>query len=242
MLQLLDWLTAVSSVALRMSVPADRRMASAGLDLDVIAGRLCEVHFFDTPDLTLLRSGIMLQARRTQRADDATVVRLRRAIPTTLSRAVRGSKNLTLELDVTLGAYTVSAALAGRRPAGAVRAAVSGARRLERLFTREQRAFFAEHAPAGVDWNGLVPLGPVVVVLLQPLRCGSARPSSVEQWYHPCEIPRVEVSTTVTPRNAHRVFTDELRFLRRHGVVAPAAQEWSTHRMVHLLARPLRCA
>jgi hypothetical protein len=93
----------------------------------------------------------VVRARRTQGADDDTVVKLRPAEPRSLSPAVRDSKNLTVEMDVTRGSYVVSASLKGSRRAGAVREAVTGGRPLERLFTMEQRSFFDEHAPAEVE-------------------------------------------------------------------------------------------
>jgi hypothetical protein len=43
-------------------------------------------------------------------------------------------------MDVTRGAYVVSASLKGTRKAGTVRRALGGERPLERLFTKEQRA------------------------------------------------------------------------------------------------------
>jgi len=135
-LEMLGRLAEVPSVELKMNIPADQRMALSGLELDAMRGRLREVFFFDTPDLTLYRNGLVTRARRTQGDDDDTVVKLRPAEPATLPPAVRDSPNLKVEMDVTRGAYVVSASLKGVRKAGAVRRAVSGGRPLERLFTQ----------------------------------------------------------------------------------------------------------
>jgi hypothetical protein len=120
---MLDRLAEVPSVELKMNVPADQRMALSGLHLDAMEGRLREVFFFDTPDLALYHHGVVVRARRTQGADDDTVVKLRPATPDELSPAVRASKNLKLEMDMTRGAYVVSASLKGSRRVGAVRQA-----------------------------------------------------------------------------------------------------------------------
>jgi hypothetical protein len=61
-------------------------MAVSGLELDAMRGRLREVFFFDTPDLTLYRNGLVTRARRTQGDDDDTVVKLRPAEPATSRR------------------------------------------------------------------------------------------------------------------------------------------------------------
>ena len=237
LLEMLDRLVEVPSVELKMNVPADQRMALSGLHLDAMEGRLREVFFFDTPDLTLYHHGVVVRARRTQGADDDTVVKLRPAAPDALSPAVRASKNLKLEMDVTRGAYVVSASLRGSRRGGAVRQAVSGDRPLERLFTKEQRSFFAEHAPAGVDWGDLVPLGPVLVVLLKFVPPGLPRRSTIEQWHYPGEIPLVELSTKTTPQHVLQVFAEGARFVRGHGLSASGAQEPKTRKALEFFAR-----
>ena len=237
LLEMLDRLVEVPSVELKMNVPADQRMALSGLHLDAMEGRLREVYFFDTPELALYRHGVVVRARRTQGADDDTVVKLRPAAPDALSPAVRASKNLKLEMDVTRGSYVVSASLKGSRRVGAVREAVSGGRPLERLFTKEQRSFFAQHAPAGVGWDELVPLGPVLVVLLKFVPPGLPRRSTIEQWHYPGEVPLVELSTKTTPQNVLQVFTEGARFVRDHGLSASGAQEPKTRKALEFFAR-----
>jgi hypothetical protein len=180
---------------------------------------------------------VVVRARRTQGADDDTVVKLRPAAPDALSPAVRASKNLKVEMDVTRGSYVVSASLKGSRRVGAVREAVSGDRPLERLFTKEQRSFFAAHAPAGVGWDELVPLGPVLVVLLKFVPQGFPRRSTIEQWHYPGEVPLVELSTKTTPQNVLQVFAEGVRFVRDHGLSASGAQEPKTRKALEFFAR-----
>jgi inorganic triphosphatase YgiF len=71
-LEMLGRLAEVPSVELKMNIRADQRMALSGLELDAMRGRLREVFFFDTPDLTLYRNGLVIRARRTQGDDDDT--------------------------------------------------------------------------------------------------------------------------------------------------------------------------
>ena len=110
-LEMLERLAEMPSIELKMNVPADQRMALSGLHLDLMAAKLREVYFFDTPDLTLFANGVVTRARRTQGDDDDTVVKLRPAEPKSLPPEVRDSKNLKCEMDVTRGAYVVSASL-----------------------------------------------------------------------------------------------------------------------------------
>ena len=236
-LEMVGRLAEVPSVELKMNVPADQRMALSGLELDTMRGRLREVFFFDTLDLTLYRNGVVARARRTQGDDDDTVVKLRPAEPAALPPAVRESPNLKVEMDVTRGAYVVSASLKGDRKAGAVRRAVTGDRPLERLFTKEQRAFFADHAPPGVGWDDLVPLGPVLVVLLRWVPEGFPNKTTIEQWHYPGQVPLVELSTKATPRNVLEVYAGAVRFVQGHGLSATGVQEPKTRKALEFFAR-----
>jgi hypothetical protein len=236
-LEMLGRLAEMPSIELKMNIPADQRMALSGLELDTMRGRLREVFFFDTPDRTLYRNGLVTRARRTQGDDDDTVVKLRPAEPATLPSAVRESPNLKVEMDVTRGAYVVSASLKGARKAGAVRQAITGDRSLERLFTREQRAFFADHAPPGVGWDDLVPLGPVLVVLLKWVPKGFPNKTTIEQWHYPGQVPLVELSTKATPQNVLEVYAGAVKFVRGHGLSATGPQEPKTRKALEFFAR-----
>jgi hypothetical protein len=237
LLTMLGRMADVPSIELKMNVPADQRMALRGFDLDAMEGLLREVFFFDTPDLTLYRNGVVVRARRTQGADDDTVVKLRPAVPDTLSPAVRASKNLKLEMDVTRGSYVVSASLKGRRRVGAVRETVSDRRSLDRLFSKEQRSFFTEHAPAGVGWGDLVALGPIIVVLLKFVPERFPRRATIEQWHYPGEVPLVELSTKASPQTVLQTFAEWTDFVRGHGLTASGAQEPKTRRALEFFAR-----
>jgi hypothetical protein len=235
-LEMLERLAEMPSIELKMNVPADQRMALSGLHLDPMAAKLREVYFFDTPDLTLFANGVVTRGRRTQGDDDDTVVKLRPAEPKSLPPEVRESKNLKVEMDVTRGSYVVSASLKGSRRAGAVREAVTGGRPLK-LFTKEQRAFFADHAPAGVGWEDLVPLGPVLVVVLKWVPEGLTNKTTIEQWHYPGQVPLVELSTKATPQNVLQVYADTTTFVAGHGLSAAGEQEPKTRKALEFFTR-----
>lgn len=232
-------LESVGSVELKMTVPSEQRMALRALRVDALEGRIREVVFFDTPDLTLFRHGVVLRARRTQGAAEDTVVKLRPCVPAELPAPVRDSPNLKAEMDVTRGSFVVSVSLKGTRKDGTLHSTLDGERPLERCFTKEQRAFFAEHVPAGVGWGDLVPLGPVFVVLIKAAPAGLARRLTIEQWNYPGEIPLVELSTKAPPPEVIRVFQEVSRFLGGHGLSATGEQEPKTRRALEFFASRL---
>ena len=55
-------LVGVGSVELKMNVPSDQRKALGALRMDTLKGRIREVTFFDTKDLALYRSGVVVRA------------------------------------------------------------------------------------------------------------------------------------------------------------------------------------
>jgi hypothetical protein len=139
-------------------------------------------------------------------------------------------------MDVTRGSYVVSASLSGSRRAGAVREAVTGGRPLERLFTKEQRGFFAEHAPAEVDWEDLAPLGPVLVVLLKFVPEGAPEPLDDRAVALPGQPGPAGRAVDQGDATVLQVLADGVRFVREHGLSATGAQEPKTRKALEFFA------
>lgn len=232
-------LVGVTSVELKMNVPTDQRIALRALRLDTLRGRIREVVFFDTPDLALFRHGVVVRARRTQSAADDTVVKLRPALPGDLPPAVRDSKNLKIEMDVSRGSYVVSASLKGRPRPGTVREVVLGQRPPEELFSRQQRKFLADQLTEVIEWDDLVALGPIFVVFLKFVPEGLQQRMTIEQWHYPGQVPLVELSTKAKPDEIVQVYSAANDFLTRYGLTATGEQEPKTRRSLEFLSRML---
>ncbi len=55
------------SVELKLTVPvADRSRGAAALGVDPLEAQIRQVYFFDTPDLRLNKTGLVVRARRVQ--------------------------------------------------------------------------------------------------------------------------------------------------------------------------------
>ena len=236
-LSMLAGMTEVGSIELKMTVPARQRIALMGLDLDFLKGQIREVYFFDTPELTLFQNGVVPRARRTQGKPDDTVVKLRPVVPSELPPEVRSSPNLKVEMDIVRGSHVISASLKAEREPGAVKEAVTGKRPISKLFNKEQRAFFDAHAPAGVSWDQVVPLGPAYVVLLKAVPPGFGRKLTIEQWHYPGEVPLVELSTKAALGTVLEVLADSVTYLRAHGLQAEGEQEPKTRKALEFFAK-----
>ena len=154
--EMLGLMKGADSVELKLTVPdVDRRSAVAALEMDVLEAQIRQVVFFDTPDLTLNQHGVVVRARRVQGQDDDSVVKLRPVVPSQLPADLRKSPSFGVEVDALPGGgFVCSGSLKAKLARGEVKEALGGRRPVRKLFTKEQRAFFAEHAPRASTSTG----------------------------------------------------------------------------------------
>jgi hypothetical protein len=108
-----------------------------------------------------------VRARRVQRKGDDSVVKLRPVMPSELPSAIRATPGFTTEVDAMPGGFVCSGTMKREMAPGRVHAALHGERPIQKLFSKEQRAFYAEHAPQGVGLEDLSVLGPIFVLKLK---------------------------------------------------------------------------
>jgi hypothetical protein len=85
--QLLELTKGADSVELKLTVPdSERRSTVASLGMDPPDAQIRQVFVFDTPDLRLNKSGVVVRARRVQGRGDVTVVKLRPIVPGELAQ------------------------------------------------------------------------------------------------------------------------------------------------------------
>jgi hypothetical protein len=217
------------SVELKLTVPdEDRQSAALALGVDPLAARIRQVFFFDTPDLLLDQAGIVVRARRTQGAPDDTVVKLRPVVPTELPAELRALKDFVVEVDAMPGKFVCSASFKGRAKNGGVLDAVSGRQPLRKLFSKAQRAFFAEHAPPGVELDDLAVLGPVIAFKLKLLPAGLDRKLAVELWMYPDGSRIIELSTKCAPADWFATTAQSRDYLDGAGVSLTGEQATKT--------------
>jgi hypothetical protein len=241
--ELLGLIQGADSVELKLTVPESHQQSTiAALGVDPLQAQIRQVFFFDTPDLTLSSHGVVARARRIQAKGDDSVVKLRPVVPHDLPAELRSSPSFGVEVDAMPGGYVCSASMKGAPAKTDVRTAVLGGAPLRRLFSKEQRAFFAEHAPDGVSLDDLAILGPIFVlkVRLTPKELG--RRLVGEAWLYPDGSRILELSTKCAPSEAFQVAAEARAFLARRGVDLSGDQETKTRKALDVFAKPLRAA
>jgi hypothetical protein len=236
--EFLDLVKGADSVELKLTVPdSDRRSAIGALDLDPLEAEIRQVVFFDTPDLTLNQRGLVVRARRSQKKGGDTTVKLRPVEPSALPEKVRTSKNLTVEVDAMPGSFVCSASLKAVADPTEVKDAMARTRPIRKLFSKEQRAFYAEHAPEGLEFDALTPLGPINVLKLRFVRSGFGRSMVAELWLYPDDSRILELSTKCAPPEAFRVAAEARVFLTSHGIERVGVQATKTKTALEYYAR-----
>ena len=119
--------------------------------------------FFDTPDLALDKSGVVVRARRIQGRSGDSVIKLRPLDPEQVSKDVRRLSGFGVEVDAIPGGFVCSGRLKCDADSDATRQVLLGERPLRKLYTKEQRALYRAHAPEGIELDDLAVLGPIFV-------------------------------------------------------------------------------
>jgi hypothetical protein len=231
------------SVELKLTVPAaDHRAAITGLGLDPLEAQIRQVFFFDTPDLDLNAIGLVARARRIQGRAGDTVVKLRPVDPDGLPAELRLSPSVVVEVDAMPGGYVCSASLKAKADAPAVRNAALGKRAIKKLFTKEQRTFFAAHAPEGLSLDDLSILGPIFVLKQNFEPKELPRRMVAELWFYPDGSRILELSTKCTATDAFQVAAEARSFLSDKGVSLNGRQETKTKAALTYFSKQLRTA
>ena len=237
--ELVSLIDDADTVELKLTVPDEnRRSTVAALGLDPLDAQIRQVYFFETPDLALNAAGVVVRARRSQGRADDSVVKLRPVVPGELPPEIREAKSFGVEVDAMPGGFVCSGSFKGET--SRVHEAVSGERPLRKLFSKQQRAFFAGHAPAGTELDDLSVMGPVTVFKLKYRPDDFAQKLVVELWFYPDGSRILELSTKCGPREAFDVAARTRSYLAGRGVNLLGEQETKTKTALEFFAEEIK--
>jgi hypothetical protein len=243
LVEVLSLIKGADSVELKLTVPEpDQRATASALGLDPLDAQIRQVYFFDTPRLALNKSGLVVRARRVQGKGDDSVIKLRPVVPNELPAALRKSPDFVVEVDAMPGGYVCSASLKYALPSPDIRDTVIRNRPIRKLFSKEQRKFFAEKAPEGITLDELAVLGPIVVFKLRFAPKGFGRKVVAELWNYPDNAPILELSTKAAPSQAMQVAAEVRAFLSERGVSLSGKQQTKTKTALEFFVAQLKAA
>ena len=139
------------------------------------------------------------------------------------------------------GGYVCSASFKGALGRGdAVRQVAAGDRAIRKLYSKAQRAFYAAHAPEGLDLDDLMVLGPINVMKLKFTPKGLKRRLVAELWLYPDGERILELSTKCAPNEGFQVATETRAFLAGKGVDLYGEQQTKTKTALDYFAQNLQ--
>jgi hypothetical protein len=238
--QLLGLLRGANSVELKLTVPENAQNQVLGaLGVDPLDARLRQVFFFDTPDLTLSKKGVVVRARRIQDAGADTTVKLRPVVPDELPKSLRKDPAFTIEIDAMPSGFVCSGSLKGVSTNDAVRAAADGRLKMRKLFARGQRDLFDQHAPDGLALDDLAILGPINVLKLKMIPKAFGRKVAVELWSYPDGSRILELSTKCAPSEGFQVAAEVRARLAANDLDLSGDQQTKTQAALRYFSKQL---
>ena len=227
--QMMDLIKGADSVELKLTIHESARAdAARALGVDPLDSQMRQVFFFDTPDLALNAAGVVVRARRRQNEEGDTVIKLRPVIPNDLPEDLRAMETFNVEVDAMPGGYVCSASFKGSADNTAIREAAIGGRPIRKLFSKEQRAFYAAHAPDGIELDSLSVLGPIPIIKVKIQPEGFGRRLVGELWMYPDGSQIVELSTKALPAEAFQVVAEAKALLHARGIDLTGEQQTKT--------------
>jgi hypothetical protein len=240
LVELLSLIEQSDSVELKLTVPeSHQRSTVVALGMEPLEAQIRQVVFFDTPELALDRHGVVVRARRIQGKGDDSVVKLRPVVPAELPAKLRRSGSFRVEVDALPGGFVCSGTMKGALRPTEVRAALAGTLPIRKLFSKEQRDFFAAHAPEGLALDDLAILGPIFVLKLRMQPEALGRRLVAEMWLYPDGSRLLELSTRCATGEAFQVAAEARAFLARHGVDVSGEQQTKTRKALQYFADSL---
>jgi hypothetical protein len=219
---------------------SDEARAYEALDIGRQDAVRREIYFFDTPDLSLFKEGIILRARAIENDDHDSVVKFRPVDPEIVSDDWKATEGFKLEADVVGDKVVMSASLKVAQKKSAIEKAANGELDMSELFSKKQKRLLAEFYDGPLEREELVILGPVKTLRADIERPGMAYKITAEYWTLPDESHLLEISIKCPPDEAvvaREVFE---AFVAGHGLDPNGAQATKTRLALTGLAAQLK--
>jgi hypothetical protein len=184
------------------------------------------IYFFDTPKLELLKTGIVLRARRVVGDEHDSTIKFRPVDPTKVGRRWRKFRDFKIEADASEKGVVKSASFT--MPVAS-------------LFTEEQEAFLADLAGGRrMDFTKLAVLGPLEAQRWDFEDPACPWPITGELWRRADGATLMEVSVKAPAVQAAAVMAGFMAFLAEVGAERDVAQQAKTRWALDYYASRLR--
>jgi hypothetical protein len=228
-------------VELKVTVSEDKEDAAArAFGLDPASGEHRRIFFFDTPDLALLKHGVVLRAREVKGGKDDSTVKIRPVDPEKLAAKWHQMKGFKIEADGVGDKLTRSASLSVEQGDDEIKAVESALRAIEKLFSPDQEQLLAEMSPVRVNFGALQVLGPVHALRWDLKHEGLPYRITAEEWTLDDGRDLLELSIKVPTAQASAASAAFDAFLRGLDLKPQGGQETKTRIALEFFVKQLR--
>jgi hypothetical protein len=200
------------------------------------------IYFFDTPQLSLHREGIITRARRVIGDQHDSTVKFRPVVPQEVGKRWRRYAGFKIEADVSEKGLVKSASFSMPVSKGAIKEVVAGRKAVKSIFTREQEAFMQEFAGRKITFDRLVVLGPLLAQRWRFDDPGCPWPITAELWKRADGRRMMELSIKSPVVQAAAAIGGFMAFLAEVGAERDQSQQTKTRWALDYYAAALKKA
>jgi len=202
-------------VEVKVSIPPYQiHKALKTLHLTLDEGGERSIYFYDTPQLMLYKSGVILRTRKINGEEDDSTVKIRPLDPTRVDPEWFEVDGFKCEIDDTGKKQVTSCSLKTYQKSYEIDEVVEGTRKIKRLFSEAQEEFLRQYQETEVNWDELIVLGPIASHVWELEMDSNRGKIDVELWTLPRGLQFLEFSVKTQPENAVLVRTDIIQFLK----------------------------
>jgi hypothetical protein len=198
------------------------------------------IYFFDTPQLDLLKTGIVARARRVVGDEHDSTIKFRPVDPAKVGKKWRKYKDFKIEADASEKGVVKSASFSMPVAKGLIKKVVAGDKGIAALFTEEQEEFLKEMSAKMPELSKLAVLGPLRAQRWDFEDPACPWPITAELWRRGDGATLMEVSVKAPAVQGAAVMAGFLAFLAEVGAERDSDQQAKTHWAVDYYAAKLR--
>jgi hypothetical protein len=186
------------------------------------------IYFFDTPDLELFDSGIIVRARRIVGSDHDSTIKFRPVLPESVRALWRKHAGFKIEADASDKGVVKSASLSMPVAKGLIKRVAAGKEPISSLFTEQQLLFLLSLADKKIDYLKVVVVGPLRAWRWKYNDPGLPWPLTGELWQREDGARVFEVSIKVPVVQAAAATAGFMAFLAELGAQRDPGQQAKT--------------
>ena len=236
-------MAALDAVEIKLTIRSDQELlAERAMAVEEDEADLRLVYFFDTPDLDLLKAGVVLRARLVKGDADDFTVKFRPVEAASVPEDWQQLDGFKLEADWVGDHEVCSASLTALQERDEIDEVAEGKRAIGKLFSKDQERFLSEFYKGPVGFGQLRVMGPVRVLRWKPEHETFGHERTLEEWRLPNGEDLVEVSIKAHPDEALRAREEFDAHLRELGLDPEGGQDTKTRTALEYFAKTLKQA